>query len=232
MARSATHKYGAGKVTVVLDPEALAAESGTRGLDGPPRLGAHAVDLVRRVGEPLGLLVDKDLRPALLRATLAERLDGAGGPPPTIPRRWESLAEHPGRTHPPRPRRRWIPCPRRSRPAGAGPAARGARRAGRRRGAGTRARAAPRPRDGDDQGGSAAMSSRVLLHVGTPKTGTSYLQDVLFQNRSRLLKQGVSLPGRALRRALPRRPRPDAAALGRAGAGGRRRLGPARRAGP
>lgn len=38
------------------------------------------------------------------------------------------------------------------------------------------------------------MSSRVLLHVGTPKTGTSYLQDVLFQNRSRLLKQGVSYP--------------------------------------
>ncbi len=38
------------------------------------------------------------------------------------------------------------------------------------------------------------MSSRVLLHVGTPKTGTSYLQDVLFQNRSRLLKQGVNYP--------------------------------------
>ncbi len=38
------------------------------------------------------------------------------------------------------------------------------------------------------------MSERVLLHVGTPKTGTSYLQDVLFQNRSRLLKQGVSYP--------------------------------------
>ena len=27
------------------------------------------------------------------------------------------------------------------------------------------------------------MSKRVLLHVGTPKTGTSYLQDVLFRNR-------------------------------------------------
>ncbi|HWJ66889.1 MAG TPA: hypothetical protein VNT31_09440 [Nocardioides sp.] len=38
------------------------------------------------------------------------------------------------------------------------------------------------------------MSERVLLHVGTPKTGTSYLQDVLFQNRSRLLKQGISYP--------------------------------------
>jgi len=30
------------------------------------------------------------------------------------------------------------------------------------------------------------MSSRVLLHVGTPKTGTSYLQDVLFRNRKTL----------------------------------------------
>ena len=28
-----------------------------------------------------------------------------------------------------------------------------------------------------------SMSERVLLHVGTPKTGTSYLQDVLFRNR-------------------------------------------------
>lgn len=38
------------------------------------------------------------------------------------------------------------------------------------------------------------MSKRVLLHVGTPKTGTSYLQDVLFQNRARLLQQGVNYP--------------------------------------
>jgi len=30
------------------------------------------------------------------------------------------------------------------------------------------------------------VSRRVLLHVGTPKTGTSYLQDVLFRNRERL----------------------------------------------
>lgn len=38
------------------------------------------------------------------------------------------------------------------------------------------------------------MSQKVLLHVGTPKTGTSYLQDVLFQNRSKLLRQGVLYP--------------------------------------
>ncbi|QIX25235.1 hypothetical protein ncot_00520 [Nocardioides sp. JQ2195] len=35
---------------------------------------------------------------------------------------------------------------------------------------------------------------RVLLHVGTPKTGTSYLQDVLFRNRGGLAKQGVLYP--------------------------------------
>ncbi|MGH3345365.1 MAG: hypothetical protein ACRDO4_00155 [Nocardioides sp.] len=35
------------------------------------------------------------------------------------------------------------------------------------------------------------MSRRVLLHVGTPKTGTSHLQDVLFRNRDRLRAQGV-----------------------------------------
>ncbi|WP_028661343.1 hypothetical protein [Nocardioides insulae] len=38
------------------------------------------------------------------------------------------------------------------------------------------------------------MTKRVLLHVGTPKTGTSYLQDVLFRNRQRLADQGVHYP--------------------------------------
>ncbi|MBM9458717.1 hypothetical protein JK386_02270 [Nocardioides sp. zg-536] len=38
------------------------------------------------------------------------------------------------------------------------------------------------------------MSRRVLLHVGTPKTGTSYLQDVLFSNRELLLTHGISYP--------------------------------------
>lgn len=97
MARSATHKYGAGKLTVVLDPAALAAELGAGHLQEPPRLGANAVDLVRRVGEPLGLLVDQSERPALLRATLGPRLAGQGGPTPTVPPRWagwlSSMAE-------------------------------------------------------------------------------------------------------------------------------------------
>lgn len=38
------------------------------------------------------------------------------------------------------------------------------------------------------------MSERVLLHVGTPKTGTSYLQDVLFRNRVKLLTHGITYP--------------------------------------
>jgi hypothetical protein len=36
--------------------------------------------------------------------------------------------------------------------------------------------------------------SRVLLHVGTPKTGTSFLQDVLFRNRESLREQGILYP--------------------------------------
>ena len=38
------------------------------------------------------------------------------------------------------------------------------------------------------------MSQRVLLHVGTPKTGTSYLQDVLFRNRAALARAGILYP--------------------------------------
>jgi hypothetical protein len=36
---------------------------------------------------------------------------------------------------------------------------------------------------------------RVLLHVGLPKTGTTYLQQVLWGNRDRLRADGVLLPG-------------------------------------
>ena len=38
------------------------------------------------------------------------------------------------------------------------------------------------------------MSTKVLLHVGTPKTGTSYLQDVLFRNRETLAAAGIAYP--------------------------------------
>jgi len=88
MARSAAHKYGADNVRVVLDPALLADELGVRAIAGPPHLGAHAVDLVRRVGEPLGLLVANDARPGLLHDTLGVRLAGQGGPAPTVTPRW------------------------------------------------------------------------------------------------------------------------------------------------
>jgi hypothetical protein len=38
------------------------------------------------------------------------------------------------------------------------------------------------------------VSRRVLLHVGTPKTGTSYLQDVLFHNPQPLADAGICYP--------------------------------------
>jgi hypothetical protein len=38
------------------------------------------------------------------------------------------------------------------------------------------------------------VTKTVHLHVGTPKTGTSYLQHVLFHNRQRLRKRGISYP--------------------------------------
>jgi hypothetical protein len=38
------------------------------------------------------------------------------------------------------------------------------------------------------------MTRRVLLHVGTPKTGTSYLQDVLFRNVTPLAHAGIRYP--------------------------------------
>ena len=41
---------------------------------------------------------------------------------------------------------------------------------------------------------AAQGAKRVLLHVGTPKTGTSYLQDVLFRNRELLREHGILYP--------------------------------------
>jgi hypothetical protein len=38
------------------------------------------------------------------------------------------------------------------------------------------------------------VSKRVLLHVGTPKTGTSYFQDVLFRNRRTLAAADILYP--------------------------------------
>ena len=40
-----------------------------------------------------------------------------------------------------------------------------------------------------------AVAQRVWLHIGLPKTGTSYLQDILWENRRTLERQGLLLPG-------------------------------------
>ena len=37
--------------------------------------------------------------------------------------------------------------------------------------------------------------SRVFLHIGLPKTGTTYLQEALWLNRDRLAERGLYLPG-------------------------------------
>lgn len=39
------------------------------------------------------------------------------------------------------------------------------------------------------------MAERVYLHIGLPKTGTTYLQGVLWDNRDRVRRDGVLLPG-------------------------------------
>jgi len=38
------------------------------------------------------------------------------------------------------------------------------------------------------------MAQRVMLHVGTPKTGTSYMQDVLLAHQDALAEQGILYP--------------------------------------
>src|SRR5919106_2507377 len=37
---------------------------------------------------------------------------------------------------------------------------------------------------------------RIYLHIGAPKTGTTYLQDVLFEHRGTIADAGVLYPGR------------------------------------
>jgi len=46
------------------------------------------------------------------------------------------------------------------------------------------------------------MTARVFLHVGLPKTGTTYLQDCLWDNKEELAARGCLLPGRHRRRHL------------------------------
>lgn len=44
------------------------------------------------------------------------------------------------------------------------------------------------------RGDTAAETKRVFLHIGAPKTGTTYLQQVLFKNRETLAENGVLYP--------------------------------------
>ena len=46
------------------------------------------------------------------------------------------------------------------------------------------------------------MSRRAFLHIGLPKTGTTYLQQILWDNKPRLAERGVLLPGGTRRRHL------------------------------
>lgn len=46
------------------------------------------------------------------------------------------------------------------------------------------------------------MTRRVFLHIGLPKTGTTYLQGLLWANKDRLESAGLLLPGRGHRRHL------------------------------
>ena len=46
------------------------------------------------------------------------------------------------------------------------------------------------------------MANRVFLHIGLPKTGTTYLQSVLWSNAEELRRQGVLLPGGSARQHM------------------------------
>lgn len=46
------------------------------------------------------------------------------------------------------------------------------------------------------------MARKVFFHVGLPKTGTTYLQTLMWNNREELKRQGVLLPGESSRQHL------------------------------
>lgn len=72
------------------------------------------------------------------------------------------------------------------------------------------------------------MAHTVFFHVGLPKTGTTYLQTLLWNNRDELRRQGVLLPGPSvrehLRASLVVREDPKIARRGPAGPGAWDRL--------
>ncbi len=74
MARAARERWGAEQCASSSTSRRSPTSSGCPRSVEPAPLGADAIELVRRVGEPLGLLVDERLRPGLLRSVLASRL--------------------------------------------------------------------------------------------------------------------------------------------------------------
>ena len=52
-----------------------------------------------------------------------------------------------------------------------------------------------RGRPGSKSRVTGAFRSRVYVHIGEPKTGTTFLQQAMWSNRAQLAAQGVALPG-------------------------------------
>ncbi|MEP7737637.1 hypothetical protein ABKW28_08305 [Nocardioides sp. 31GB23] len=81
-ARRWTARVGADRVRVVLDPAALPGQVGVRRVPPAPRLPADAIDLARRVGSVLGLLVTPARGRQVLRQVMLPRLLDAPAPLP------------------------------------------------------------------------------------------------------------------------------------------------------
>ena len=84
-ARRWTARVGPERVRVVLDPAELPRLVGVRSLPPPPRPSVDGVDLARRVGSVLGLLVPPSRGRQVLRRVLLPRLLDAPGPRLGIP---------------------------------------------------------------------------------------------------------------------------------------------------
>src|SRR5258707_8137740 len=54
---------------------------------------------------------------------------------------------------------------------------------------------APRADESPATAGDGRPRPRVLVHIGEPKTGTTFLQQAMWSNRAELAAQGVVLPG-------------------------------------
>ncbi|SDC49739.1 hypothetical protein [Nocardioides lianchengensis] len=78
-------EVGDDRLRVVLDPAALPGLLDAPGLTPPPPVSAAAGELARRVGEVLGVLVERPVRVRLLREHLLPQLTGSGGPPLVVP---------------------------------------------------------------------------------------------------------------------------------------------------